>query len=115
MASGVRMRPPGAHWASQARGTDGSAQVAMIRSKGARSGTPRAPSPVTTVGWYPAASRCRRADSVISGSRSTVVTCSSPSRWDRRAALYPVPAPISRTVSPSRTPSATSMVAISEG
>ncbi|MDQ0930828.1 hypothetical protein QFZ49_000735 [Streptomyces turgidiscabies] len=60
VANGVRMRAPGRHWASQARGTDVSVQVAMIRSKGPRSGTPRAPSPVTTTGWCPAAARCRR-------------------------------------------------------
>jgi hypothetical protein len=113
---GMRIRPPGVHWASQARGIEGSAQVAMIRSKGARPGTPRVPSPVTTTGRCPAAARCCRADSVISGSRSTVVTrSSSPSRWASRAALKPVPVPISRTRSPSSTASEASISAMSEG
>lgn len=44
-----------------------------------------------------------------------MVTYASPSRWASRAALYPVPAPISSTASPSSTSSSVSIFAISEG
>ncbi len=63
----------------------------MIRSYGARGGCPSAPSPVTTAteraASVPYASRWARAAAVISGSRSTVVTVSGPSRWASSAAL----------------------------
>ncbi len=53
--------------------------------------------------------------SARSASTSTVVTAVLPSAWLSRAALYPVPVPISSTVWPGWAARASSMVAISDG
>ena len=85
---GRRGAPPTPSCSSSAGGMSSPAAAAtLIASNGAVSGSPRAPSPTTSVTlWMPAASRLRRACSESAAWRSTLQTC-APRRREQRGVV----------------------------
>ena len=112
---GATTRPPTFVCSFQAFGIRGAPAVAITQSYGAFAGYPIEPSPTTTSTRYPYAVRFARAVFASSGIRSTDTTRSGPTSSASKAALYPQPAPISRTCSPGFNSASSSMIAIIEG
>ena len=79
--------PPGASWEIHAGGIWSVDAVAMIRSNGAATASPAAPSPACTAGCNPRLASARWAALARTGSSSTLATLRAPTRWHSSAAL----------------------------